>query len=231
MTRIPWWRTFGAAGALSGLYIALALLCLVRWHTPHPWVRLDVFSGSYFVLKAIGSIHSTYSGREAFRSEKLRVEWWGMTSDPAAVRHTVLLMLGDLAVFFDYGHWHTMRAFEQPAIQSFGLAIYVLAKGWQMWTDAYLANYFGNKQEAAAPRLMNQGPFRYIRHPRYAGVIAGKIGFAFIFASIFGWISAVAWTVVYVWKVSVEENHMRQLLGVQYGSYARTTARLIPGIY
>jgi len=115
-------------------------------------------------------------------------------------------------------------------IQAAGLAIYVVAKLWQMWTDVRLARYFGNAG-SGQHEFMKDGPYRFVRHPRYASLIAGKIGCALIFASAWGWFMALAWTILYTRKVVHEEEHMRQLLGASYNDYSRETARLLPGVY
>jgi protein-S-isoprenylcysteine O-methyltransferase Ste14 len=68
-------------------------------------------------------------------------------------------------------------------------------------------------------------------HPRYAAAIIGKIAMALILASAFGWLLAIAWGMLLLNKIAIEEEHMRKVFRWQYDSYARTTARLIPGIY
>jgi protein-S-isoprenylcysteine O-methyltransferase Ste14 len=225
------WKTVCTTVGFAFVSLTLSFLCFVQFQSPDRWARFDFFSVSYLVIKFLGSAHSLYSGREAFRSEALRSEWWGTTSDPNIVRSTQLLLMADLLVFLDYGHWQTLGALANPVIQGTGLALYVLAKVWQLWTDSYLAGYFAGVNEADGRTVMNRGPFRYVRHPRYAGVILGKLGCALIFCSIFGWLLLVVWAAVFVRKISREEKHMRQLAGPQYGPYSRRTARMIPGIY
>jgi protein-S-isoprenylcysteine O-methyltransferase Ste14 len=78
---------------------------------------------------------------------------------------------------------------------------------------------------------MNQGPYRYVRHPRYGAAIVGKIAMALTFCSLFGWLLAVAWGLLLLNKIEVEERHLRKVFGSPYESYARTTAKVIPGIY
>lgn len=224
-------NTLRGTVAFAAAHLLLSAICLVRWHSSDHWSGFDIFSGSYLALKSLGSIQSLYSGRKAFQSETLKGEWWGTTSDASIVRATRLLMLADLLIFFDYAHWQTLRWLELPGIQFVGLALYVLAKIWQMWTDSYLEAYFTGAKSPQSQSVMNQGPFRFIRHPRYAGVIAGKVGCALIFASVFGWLLALVWTAVYTRKVRREETHMCKLLGESYKEYSRKTARLIPGIY
>lgn len=211
------------------LYLALALACLVQWGAPDLWSRVDVFSGGYLLLRLIGSIHSIVFNRQVFGSEETRREWWAMTSDPGGIKWVVLLMAADLAVFLDYGHWRLTPALERASLQGLGLGLYLLAAVWQMWTDAWLAAYFAREHPASGP--IEKGPFRHVRHPRYAGAIAGKLAFALVFASGFGWLLALAWALLLTRKVDIEEAHLRKLFGAEYQAYAQKTARLLPGIY
>lgn len=222
--------TLGASSAWAFGHLVISALCLVHWQADH-WSSFDRFSVSYLLIKLAGSIQSLYSGMAAFRSEKVRHEWWGVSSDPNIVRWTQLLMIGDLVVLFDYSHWQTLHWLALPGVQFCGLAIYLLAKLWQMWTDSYLAAYFTDSKNSEASVVMRRGPFRFIRHPRYAAVILGKLGCALIFASVFGWILAVAWAFVYTRKVMREEVHLRKTLGEQYREYSGRTSRFIPGVY
>jgi protein-S-isoprenylcysteine O-methyltransferase Ste14 len=80
-------------------------------------------------------------------------------------------------------------------------------------------------------RPITDGPFRYVRHPRYAGAMAAKIAFPLVFASALGWVLAVAWIALLFRKVLGEETHLRNLFGPEYEAYARHTARLLPGVY
>ena len=141
----------------------------------------------------------------------------------------MLLMALDLLVFLDYGHWRFTPWLEKPALQATGLVLYLAVTLWQIWTDGYLARYF--KQGETEPVPMNRGPYRYVRHPRYGAAIVGKVAMALIFASLFGWLLVFAWGLLLLRKIAVEEKHLRKLFGLSYESYARTTAKVIPGIY
>lgn len=224
------WKALVTTLAFAFGYLALSALCLVRWHGGDHWLGLDFFSGSYLLFKSLGSVQSLYSGRQVFHSETLRKEWWGATSNANIVRLTQLLMMADLIIFLDYSHWRTLHSLARPMIQAAGLAIYVLAKLWQMWTDVRLAGYFSHAG-SRPHEFVKDGPFRFVRHPRYASLIAGKIGCALIFASAWGWFMALAWIILYKRKVVCEEEHMRQLLGASYCDYSQKTARLLPGVY
>ena len=219
------WKTL----ACSLGYLGVALGCLIQWHGPNPWQRVDWFAGGYFGLRLVGSLHSIGSSLGVFRSRPLRQEWWALNSDPAGPRWVMLLMALDLVVFLDYGHWRLAPWLAHPALQAIGLALYFAVTLWQIWTDAYLARYFNRGETALVP--MNFGPYRHVRHPRYAAAIAGKVAMALTFASIYGWIMVIAWGLLLLNKIAVEEKHLRQLFGLRYESYARTTAKVVPGIY
>lgn len=221
--------TFWKTVAWSLTYLLVAFACLVRWGNPHLWLGLDYFSGGYLALRLLSSIYSLSSSRRVFHSHLVMKQWWALDSDPKGPHWVMLLMLFDLLVFVDYGHWHIIPWLAQPALQTFGLMLYIAVTVGQIWSDTCLARYFNQSGEELPP--MNAGPYRYVRHPRYAAAIAGKVGMALIFASLFGYILVIAWALLLVKKIEIEEKHLRKFFGQSYEAYSRTTAKVIPGIY
>jgi len=210
-------------------YLLLVLACLAQWRHPRPLLQLDYFSGGYLALRFFGSIYSLSSSRRAFYSSQVKKQWWALDSDPTGPRWVMVLMVLDLAVFLDYGHFRITPGLARPALQTLGIVLYFAVTLWQIWTDSYLARYFSRNQQTLLP--MNRGPYRYVRHPRYAAAIVGKAAMALIFASIVGWLLVVAWGLLLLNKIAVEERHLRKVFGPPYELYARTTAKVIPGIY
>jgi protein-S-isoprenylcysteine O-methyltransferase Ste14 len=219
------WKTLTCSLA----YLGVAVACLIQWNSSDPWLRVDWLAGSYFALRLVGSLHSIISSLGVFRSRPLRREWWALNSDPAGPQWVMFLMVLDLVVFLDYGQWRFTPWLAHAATQGIGLGLYLAVTLWQIWTDAYLARYFNQGETPLVP--MNRGPYRYVRHPRYAAAIVGKVAMALTFASLFGWLLVIAWGLLLLNKIAVEEKHLRELFGLRYESYARTTAKVIPGIY
>jgi protein-S-isoprenylcysteine O-methyltransferase Ste14 len=215
--------------ACSVGYLVLALACLIRWGQPQPLLSLDFFAASYLALRLLGSIYSLSSSRLVFHSAPMRKQWWGLNSDPASNQRVMVLMALDLLVFLDYGHWRLTPWLAHRTPQLVGLGLYAVVSLWQIWTDSHLAQYFNRDELPLLP--MNHGPYRYVRHPRYAAAIVGKVAMALTFASFVGWLLVVAWAALLLNKIAVEEKHLRKLFGTGYESYARTTAKVIPGIY
>ena len=100
---------------------------------------------------------------------------------------------------------------------------------WMWWSKRYLRTAFSNGR--VEPTLTRSGPFRYVRHPYYAGALLEKIAAALVFASVLGWVLFVPWLVLLLRQVRLEELHLRKLFGSEYEGYAGESARLVPGIY
>ncbi len=222
-------KGFWTTLTLSLSYLALSLVCLVGWGSSTPLARVDRYSGGYLGLRFLGSLHSLISSRAVFRSKGAMRQWWALDSDPAGPAWVMFLMAVDLAVFLDYAHWHLVRGLDQPVLQSLGLGLYAVMASCQVWTDACLAKYFGQTNTEPVP--MDQGPFRYVRHPRYAAAMFSKVALALTFASIVGWALAAAWVFLLMRKIAIEEAHLQSVFGSTYTAYSQKTARVLPGIY
>ncbi len=81
-------------------------------------------------------------------------------------------------------------------------------------------------------RVVREGPFRFVRHPSYLGALLCMAGVGVSFGN---WISLAAAVVPYAFailhRIRVEEQALIEALGDAYRDYARTTRRLIPGVY
>ncbi len=210
-------------------YVALALACLRQWGTSTPWARVDVFSGTFLGLMILTIPYELYIGRATLRSREVFREASGMTYDTRTLAVGALLSAGDLLVFLDYGHWHLARGLAQHIFQGSGIALDAIAVAWLLWADTYLARHF---RGALSQRVvMQDGPFHYVRHPRYAGTLAIRIAFALVFASVIAWLLALAWLLVLLRRIRLEERHLQELFGGDYGAYRRRTPRLLPGVY
>jgi protein-S-isoprenylcysteine O-methyltransferase Ste14 len=78
--------------------------------------------------------------------------------------------------------------------------------------------------------LREHGVYRYLRHPIYAGLIAGGLGWAIWCASLAGllYLPVVAW--FFDHKAAREERWLEQHYP-GYGAYRRRVRKFVPGIY
>ncbi|HEY0544092.1 MAG TPA: isoprenylcysteine carboxylmethyltransferase family protein [Pyrinomonadaceae bacterium] len=211
------------------IYLALMLACLRQWGAPTPWSRINFFSGTAIVLSLLLGAEQILFTFALPKSGDTKREAFGITYDPGMATWVTLLSVCELVVFLDYGHLHLMPSLERGWLQGIGLGFYVIALVLLRWTDAWLARNFARSVEGR--ELMTDGPFRYLRHPRYAGLLISRIAFALVFASILGWLLVLGWILAVHRRINLEEPHLQKIFGQDYEAYARRTSRFLPGIY
>jgi protein-S-isoprenylcysteine O-methyltransferase Ste14 len=140
-----------------------------------------------------------------------------------------LLNAAVLLVVLDYAHWHLVSALELPLLQGIGILLGVFGVVWQAWADTWLARHFAN--DRTKRELMTGGPFRFVRHPRYAAFLIRKMAWPLLLASAIGWALLPIWVLLLFRRIRREESHLTELFGADYTAYADRTARLLPGMY
>jgi protein-S-isoprenylcysteine O-methyltransferase Ste14 len=74
------------------------------------------------------------------------------------------------------------------------------------------------------------GPYRFVRHPIYSGVILAALGFAAATSSVPRFAMAIVLIVFFDAKSRYEERALRRTYP-QYAEYARRTRRFLPFLY
>jgi protein-S-isoprenylcysteine O-methyltransferase Ste14 len=203
------------------VYAAVALACL--------WPRVDVFSGGALAISVAVILQRYRFGFDLPRSREVVREYFGSGFDPLLDALGRVLAAGELLPFLDYGHLRLARALERPGLQAAGLLAGVAALLVLAWVDHYLLDHF--RRGLADRTLIAGGPFRRVRHPRYAALLLMRAAMALALASAAGWALALVWLVLLVRRIGREEVHLRSVFGDAYGDYAARRARLIPWIY
>jgi len=79
--------------------------------------------------------------------------------------------------------------------------------------------------------LITHSIYRYIRNPRYLGVIALSIGVSCIFRSWVGLIASLLFLVILLYRIKDEESLMHKEFGGEWEAYCQRSWRLIPYLY
>jgi protein-S-isoprenylcysteine O-methyltransferase Ste14 len=79
--------------------------------------------------------------------------------------------------------------------------------------------------------LATGGPYRWVRHPSYLGMMLGFFGWALVFRSAVGVVAAVLGFPLLADRIDAEERLLAGRFGAAYDEYRRRTWRLVPGIY
>jgi len=122
----------------------------------------------------------------------------------------------------------------QPALLfALGITLMVTGVAFRWYAVAVLGRYF-SFQLAIQPGQMvvEQGPYRWIRHPSYTGALITMFGLGLAFTN---WLSLLAILIAgligYSYRVSVEEQILIKALGDPYRAYMQRTKRFIPFVY
>jgi len=89
-----------------------------------------------------------------------------------------------------------------------GIAVFVLGKGIKYWAIATLGSRWTFRVLVPpSSSLITHGPYRYVRHPNYVGVIGELVGLALVArAAISGVLSVVLFAALIVLRIRVEER-------------------------
>ena len=115
---------------------------------------------------------------------------------------------------------------------SFYLGIGLMITGivLRQWSIAVLGRYFSRTvgvQEGQA--VVDNGPYRYVRHPSYTGLLMIVIGLGFVLRSWGAVLVLIAFFgMAFGYRIHVEEGVLTSKLGDEYVAYAKRTKRLIP---
>ncbi len=113
-----------------------------------------------------------------------------------------------------------------------GLALFVSGFSLMSWAEAALGRQFSIQVTLqAGHQLVTSGPYRWLRHPRYSGILLYNLGVALVFHSGLTLIFWLALAVVLMWRIHDEEDLLAQEFGSGWQAYKRKTWRLAPFIY
>jgi protein-S-isoprenylcysteine O-methyltransferase Ste14 len=119
-------------------------------------------------------------------------------------------------------------AVSSPVVQVVGLILFASGLGLAVWARLYLGRNWGMPMtERAEPELVTSGPYRFVRHPIYSGLLLALLGTAL--ATNLYWLIALAILGAYfTYSASVEERLMMTSFPREYASYKAHTKMLIP---
>jgi len=115
----------------------------------------------------------------------------------------------------------------------FGFLLFLGGLILRWYSIGYLGRYFTvDVSISAEHKLIDSGPYRYIRHPTYTGALVAFLGLGFCFGN---WLSILFMTVpiiaAFLWRIRIEERALADALGKDYRTYTQRTKRLIPFVY
>jgi len=114
-----------------------------------------------------------------------------------------------------------------------GLVLCLLGLALRWYAILYLGRFFTvNVAISVDHRVVDTGPYRYVRHPSYTGALLAFTGLALCSANAAALVLIVLpITWAFFRRIQWEETALRRSLGQAYVTYAARTKRLIPGVF
>jgi protein-S-isoprenylcysteine O-methyltransferase Ste14 len=136
-----------------------------------------------------------------------------------------LLFRGPLSL-----EWLNTRVLPyEPTIWAIGLAITALGVGVAIWARFSLgANWSGTVTLKADHQLVRKGPYRWIRHPIYTGILLAMVGTATIRGQLVGWIGIGFVLTGFYIKARREERFLSGEFGASFQEHAKRTGMFLP---
>lgn len=115
----------------------------------------------------------------------------------------------------------------------YGLALFVLGAVLRAWSIHVLGRFFTVQVAIASDhKLIEDGPYKLLRHPSYTGSLLMFVGFLLCYGNALTMaIVLLSVLVVFVRRIVVEEAALATTFGDAWRDYAKRTWRLLPLVY
>jgi protein-S-isoprenylcysteine O-methyltransferase Ste14 len=183
----------------------------------------------FFVWVALFTVLQNIVGRRSSaRNQSIRQREPIIVACLIAVSQPVLL-LGIVSILHDW--------FVSPAswifVRVVGCVVILAGLAVSMWAQRCLGpSWVGGIGTARNHRLVTNGPYRYVRHPLYAGMLISGLGVGFVSMDPFYGLGTLLFAVAYILRYPAEEQALRHKFRrarlQEYEAYIARTPALFP---
>ncbi len=152
--------------------------------------------------------------------------------------YLIPLIIGGCLIFFPpdpFERWPWVNAPLLPrSLATYWSGVAMLAAGllFSIWARVHLGRNWSDRITVKqGHELIQSGPYGWVRHPIYTGLLLAFLGSAVAIDQGRGFIGFVLCLASCVRKLRIEERFMRQQFGDAYVRYAAATPALLPPIY
>jgi protein-S-isoprenylcysteine O-methyltransferase Ste14 len=126
--------------------------------------------------------------------------------------------------------WLSEQMLPDVAIRYWlAVALVALGLGFTVWARVHLGkNWSGSVTQKEGHELIRSGPYAYVRHPIYTGLLIALLGSAVALGEPRGLLGLAIVLASFWRKLRIEEGFMRELFPGQYERYAAEVPALLP---
>ena len=119
-------------------------------------------------------------------------------------------------------------AVHSVILATIGALLFACGIALAVWARVHLGRNWGMPMtERAEPELVTSGPYRFVRHPIYSGLLTAMLGTALV-DNLLGLIVVVVLVAYFYYCGTVEERNLTATFPTAYPEYASRTKMLIP---
>jgi len=120
---------------------------------------------------------------------------------------------------------------KTPELAVAAIVITLAGMAFAVWARAYLGtNWSSAPTIKQQHQLIRSGPYRFVRHPIYTGILLAMAGTFLANGKVRGAVAVVLLWFAWGIKSRMEEVFMTRTFGTEYEEYRRTTGALFPRI-
>lgn len=173
----------------------------------------------YWIVSARGSKKGTHSNIKQFFA--LRIAIWPLAILLALVFNHLPGSLKN----------HYQNAINNHVVLAAGFLLFLLGYILAILARRHLGKNWGMPMaQKQAPELVTSGPYSYIRHPIYTGILLMVLG-SFLIVNMYWLIVFIIASVYFIYSAFAEEKLMTQQFPKVYPSYKAKTKMLIPFVF
>ncbi len=139
------------------------------------------------------------------------------------------LMFGDTHAF----SWLETRLFARTvSLAIVGVALTALGIALAVWARFYIGQNWSSAVTVKVDhQLIRTGPYAWVRHPIYSGILLAMLGTALVRHQLRGFIAVLVLWFAFRVKSRMEERFMLTTFGSEYEDYCQSTGGLIPRLH
>lgn len=145
--------------------------------------------------------------------------------------HVLPLLLGaGLLGWHVRGQWLEQRLWPRSLVVYWlGVALLTAGLAFAIWARSHLGrNWSGSVTVKQGHELIRSGPYRWVRHPIYTGIITALLGTAIASGTLRAALGFLIITLALLRKLRIEERFMQETFPEEYPHYRATVPALIP---
>jgi protein-S-isoprenylcysteine O-methyltransferase Ste14 len=214
---------------LAGIAVMTAALYALAGHLKyHQAAVFGAVNGALVAVLAFG-----FGDRIGLISERMKPAPNAKTWDKVLMAAFMPLAAAVVVVsVLDGGRFHWTGKVPAWVYPPVALA-YVVGAVVHLW--AILANEFYVStvavQSDKGHRAVDNGPYRFVRHPGYLGIILMELAMPLLLGSLWGLVPAGLAAATLLLRAGLEDRVLRRELAGYVGYAARVRRRVIPGIW